>query len=183
MPLPERKTARLRWGRVSTPGACYFLTLCTQHRAPVLTSPPASDSMLAAIRSLHATDFVLHASNIMPDHVHLLFTLGTRLTLGQVMGKFKTLSRDQGLAPWRWQEDGFEHRLRPEESAEDYGFYIFMNPYRAGLRPVDRPWPWWLCPDRAQFCFPAHLCSGDTPRPEWLEKIETVAARITTGEP
>ena len=183
MPLPERQTDRLHRGRISVPGARYFLTLCTQDRTPVLTSSHASDLTFAALHTLHGTDAELLAATLMPDHVHVLFTLGERLTLGQVMGKFKTLARDQGRAAWRFQADGFEHRLRPKESAEDYGFYIFMNPYRANLRPLSQAWPWWVCPEPTRFRFFQHLTPGGTPPPEWLVEAETVAARIFTGEP
>lgn len=183
MPLPERRTARLRWGRISIPGARYFLTLCTQDRTPVLNTSPAVDSILAALHDLHTTDVDLLAATIMPDHVHLLFTLGDRLSVGQVTGKFKTLSRARGQAVWHWQQDGYEHRLRPEESAEDYGFYIFMNPYRAGLCSISQSWPWWVCPETSRFGFLQHRDSSGAPPPEWLGKIEAVAAIISTGEP
>lgn len=183
MSLPVRETARLRWGRISIPGARYFLTLCTQDRQPVLTSAPVPDSIRATLHSLHPADATVLAATIMPDHVHLLFTLGARLTLGQVMGKFKTLSRNHGFTAWHWQEDGFDHRLRPEESLEDYGFYIFMNPYRARLLPVSQAWPFWVCPEPTQFRFTAHLAPHGTPPPEWLDQVETVATRIITGEP
>ena len=183
MPLPERKTARLRWGRISVAGSRYFLTLCTKDRVPVLSSPPVCDSILAALRPVYTDDAVLLAATIMPDHVHLLFTLGSRLTLGQVMGKFKTLSRDRGFSPWHWQEDGFDHRLRAEDSTEDYGFYLFMNPYRASFLPTSQTWPWWICPDPTQFRFTAHLNPDGTPPPEWLGEVATVTARIVTGEP
>lgn len=183
MPLPERQTSRLRSGRISLPGARYFLTLCTQHRAPVLTSPPNCATLVTALQSLSDDDTVLLAATLMPDHVHLLFTLGTRLTCGQVMGKFKTLARDRGLVAWRWQENGFEHRLRPDEFVEDYGFYIFMNPYGAGLQPVAQSWPWWVCPNPAQFRFLSHVVTGCPPPPAWLGEVETVANRIATGEP
>ncbi len=133
MPLPQRKTARLRSGRVSVAGATYFVTLCTQARAAVLTQSETGAKVLETLRELHvAGDAEILAATIMTDHAHLLFTLGVRLRFGQVVAKCKTLARDCGRAAWRRQEDGFEHRLRPPESAEDYAFYIFMNPYCAG---------------------------------------------------
>jgi len=130
--MPERKTVNLRHARVSQAGARYFLTICTRNRVPVLTAPVNATRISDAFANLpSAGDFDLHAATIMPDHVHLLFTLGTRLTLGQTMAKFKNFARDLGRVPWRWLDDGFEHRLRPIELIEDYGFYFFMNPYRA----------------------------------------------------
>jgi putative transposase len=142
MPLPQRKTARLRWGRITAAGADYFATLCTHARAPILTNDTIAIRLLDALRQMHReVDIHLLAATIMPDHVHLLFTLGERLSYGRVIAKFKTLGRDQGRADWRWQKDGFEHQLRPHEKMEDYGFYVFMNPYRAGLIATCERWP------------------------------------------
>lgn len=118
----------------------------------------------------------------MPDHVHLLFTLGERLTVGQVMAKFKNLARDSGRVAWRWLDDGFEHRLRAEESAEDYAFYIFMNPYRARLILTSETWPGWQCPDHLQFRFTQHLGSDRHPPLEWLCAVEETVKRIVAGE-
>ena len=180
---PSRKTARLRWARISIPGAGYLLTICTQHREPVLTDPhqaPRIESALFELRS--AGDIDLHAATIMPDHVHLLFVLGSRLPLGRVMAKFKTLARENGSGGWRWQQDGFEHRQRPEETEEDYGFYIFMNPYRARLLSTAERWPWWVCPEPTRFMFTQHLNADGTPPIEWLDSIERVAKIVVAGE-
>lgn len=180
---PERKTPRLRYGRVSLPGARYFLTACPRQRAPVLAAPAEAARTLSAFETLHASgDIVLHAAVVMPDHAHALFTLGPRLTVGQALAKFKTLARDHGRVPWRWLDDGFEHRLRPHESAEDYAFYIFMNPYRARLVEPTTAWPWWRCPEPAMFRFTQHLGADGTPPAGWLATIETIAPRVVSGE-
>jgi putative transposase len=180
---PIRRTARLRWARISIPGAGYFLTICTRHREPVLTRPRWAGQIESALLELHAVgDIELHAATIMPDHVHLLFILGSRLPVGRVIAKFKTLAREKDFAAWRWQQDGFERRLRPEDSEEDYGFYIFMNPYRACLLSTAQRWPWWVCLEPARFLFTQHLNDDGTPPIEWLEKASDVAKRIVAGE-
>jgi REP element-mobilizing transposase RayT len=124
----------------------------------------------------------LLAATIMPDHVHLLFVLGSKLSLGQVMAKMKTQARDSGRSGWHWQDDGFEHRLRPEETAEDYAFYIFMNPYRAGLLTIEQSWPWWCCPSPTLFRFASDLSAKGTPPAAWLDHVEVTARRLVTGE-
>lgn len=182
IPRPSRKTARLRHGRVSLPGARYFLTVCTQGRAPVLTQPDNATRIMQTFRTLNDGGCALHAATIMPDHAHLLLTLGPDLTLGQTMAKFKNLARDLGRAPWHWQADGFEHRLRPHELAEDYGFYIFMNPYRARLVSTNLVWPWWFCPDLAVFQFSSHLNGPAGIPSEWLGRAEETAQRVVSGE-
>jgi REP element-mobilizing transposase RayT len=178
-----RKTSRLRFGRVSVPEAIYFITFCTKNRAPVLTLPDSGKITIAAMQSMHeACDIALIAATVMPDHVHALLTLGRRLQLGQVMRKIKTLSRNQGRALWRWQYDGFEHRVRSFESIEDYAFYIFMNPYRAGLCPLTASWPWWICPEPRQIHFMTALELNQGVPLEWLGLSDAIASKIATGD-
>lgn len=148
----------------------------------MLTRDTTAPELIASLQRLQADqDATLLAATIMPDHAHLLFTLGDRISLGRTIAKFKTLARASGRAPWRWQDDSFEHRLRTQESPEDYAFYIFMNPYEAELIPFESQWPWWLCPDLARFRFLAGLNQDGTPPREWLREIKTVKARIVTS--
>jgi putative transposase len=171
MPLPQRRTANLRWGRNSCAGSTYFLTLCMQHRAPVFANPAAAAVATKTLRVLQDVgDVEMLAGTVMPDHVHALFTLGRRLRLGQVMGKFKTLVRKQGTEAWKWQEDGFEHEVRAGDLIEDFGFYIFMNPYRAGLVGLHERWPYWFCPDPIRFFFLSLLGDKEAVPAGWIEK-------------
>ncbi|MCC5022390.1 MAG: transposase [Candidatus Synoicihabitans palmerolidicus] len=178
----QRQTSRLRLERISQAGACYFLTLCTQGRVPEFTEPAAANSIKTALESLNGDACLLHAATIMPDHVQLLFTLGSQLTISQVIGKLKILGRVRGQATWRWQANGFEHRLRTTETNEDYGFYIFMNPYRAKLLPVTQAWSGCFCPEPAIFRFMAILGPGATPPPTWLDDTKPSGENLTTGE-
>ena len=107
----------------------------------------------------------------MPDHVHILMELGRRLTIGQVVGKWKTLTGKKlighGLS---WQRDFFEHTLRPDDDQESCGFYIFMNPYKARLVGLNETWPWWKLDRPREFAFSAMMKEGGIPQSEWLAK-------------
>ena len=179
MALPQRKTARLRFGRNSRPGAAYFVTFCTKDRCPALRDPAIVVTLVDILRSAHAAnDIGVLAACIMPDHIHLLFTLGERLHLGQVIGKIKSLSRLRNGASWQWQEESFERQLRSGDSIEDYAFYCFMNPYRAGLCPLHLRWAGWFCPTPELFGFLAKL-NPDTAVPgEWIGLSVETAGRI-----
>ena len=180
MSLQKRETSRLRFGRISRSSSSYFITVCTKNRVPILTQSDIGNRLIDVLLSMHASgDIALIASTLMPDHAHLLLTLGANLSIGQVMGKFKTKSRNQGRALWRWQDDGFEHQLRNHESVEDYGFYIFMNPYRAGLCPLGQAWRWWTCPNPVHFKFLRHLEPDPEVPSAWLDLSEEIADRIT----
>lgn len=128
-----------------------------------------------------AGDWRLLAGVVMPDHVHVLFTLGERLPLDRVIAKFKSRARSAD-AVWRWQANVFEHRLRADENAEDYAFYVFMNPYQAGLADVKMPWPGWLRGAEWRWRFEDGLSAAGAPPGEWLDRVEELAGRIQIGE-
>jgi putative transposase len=177
MTLPVRHTARLRWGRCSETSARYFVTACTNKREPVLTDQGAD--ILRIIAKLHTEhDALVHAATVMPDHIHLLLTLGVRLRLGQLVAKVKSMSQKAAAHKWRWQDDFFERRVRTKESLEDYARYIFMNPYRSNLLRLDERWPWWFCPEESQFEFPALIGQGNAIPKEWIGDSERWAAHL-----
>ncbi|CAM2916468.1 transposase [Rariglobus hedericola] len=176
--LPVRQTERLRSGRVSVPGARYFITACVAGRESVLAGDAPLKRVLAGINELTlAGDWRLLAATVMPDHVHILFTLGERLPLDRVIAKLKSRARIAD-AVWRWQANVFEHRLRADEDAEDYAFYIFMNPYRAGLMAVNTRWMGWLSGADARWRFEEGLSTDGAPSVEWLDHVKDVDACI-----
>lgn len=179
MSLPDRGTQRLRDHRSSVAGARYFVTECVRSRLPVLRHWATADRARETLGELHDSgDAEISAATIMPDHVPLLFTLGPRLRLGQVLAKFKSFTRDRGRASWHWQEDGFERKLRANDPLEKIGLYIFMNPYRAGLVQPHERWPGWFCPDPLRFEFTRHL-QNDAPVPlAWIPQSAEIKASL-----
>jgi len=164
------------------PGARYFVTACVQGRETVLTGDEQLKRVGTAMNELTlAADWRLLAASIMPDHVHVLFALGERLPLDRVIAKLKTRARAVD-AVWRWQANVFEHRLRADEDAEDYAFYIFMNPYRAGLIVGNKSWPGWIRGADWLWRFEDGLSVAGTPPAEWLDLVKDVASRIQIGE-
>jgi putative transposase len=170
MPFKSRHTEDLLKGRVSVPGALYFLTWVTDRRNPLFADD--SNRVLARQNLVaidESGDGSIMAGTVMPDHIHLLLELGPRLTVSQLVAKTKaaiTRSRP-GL---KWQLNFFEHRVRTVESAEAYAFYIFMNPYVAGLCPVERTWAGWIPSLEVRWEFEGKLREGGLPQPEWVEE-------------
>lgn len=192
----RRRTSELRKGRFSVAGAMYFVTACVVHRRPLFADPQAARVVRQVLlRLIDDQDATWLAGTVMPNHFHLVFELGNRLSLDRTLAKIKGLvsrrlngSDQSSLTITRhggdlWQENAFEHCLRPREDPESYAFYTFMNPYRAGLVGLDEPWPWWVCSDSQRFRFLDALRLGGLPQPEWLEKIDEVSSKLTTGEP
>ena len=176
--FPLRKTERLRIGRVSVAGSRYFVTACVQRRERVLTANAHLKRVFSVFAELAAAgDWRLLAAGVMPDHFHVLFTLGDRLPLDRVIAKLKARGRAAD-AVWRWQANVFEHRLRADEDAEDYAFYVFMNPYQAGLIDVSVPWPGWLGGEEWRWRFEDGLSATGTPPAAWLDRATEIAGRI-----
>ena len=169
--LPTRQTADLRKGRISLAGARYFITICAQRPERRLVLPATAEAVSGILARIEKDgDATFLASTIMPDHLHLLALLTGRLSMSRMVGKLKALTepvlRVGGL---RWQENFFEHRLRPEDRAGDYARYIFLNPYRAGLIRQNEEWPWWRRSPEQGFDFLPMLDEGRFPPVAWLQ--------------
>lgn len=121
--------------------------------------------LLAAMET-HETDgdVVNECAVIMDDHLHWLFELKGRLSLGRVVAKLKT----KAVTEVCWQRDFYDHRLRPDELIELYGRYIFMNPYRAKLCSVDKLFEGTRFWRPEHFEFVRSLNGNGGPQPEWL---------------
>ena len=105
----------------------------------------------------------------MPDHVHFLITLGRRLSVGRLVAKFKSQTRQTLLHhATGWQRNFFEHRLRPDEAIEAFARYIFLNPYRGRLIGRKTEWPFWLMDTNRTFDFCQWLEAGRHPPIEWI---------------
>jgi putative transposase len=181
MPYRSRATEKLLPGRVSSPGACYFLTWCTHNRTRVLTAPTVHGTTRSAIVGLaESHDGAVLAATIMPDHVHLLLTLGTRLTVSQVVAKAKA-AVTRAHPSVEWQLNFFEHRLRATSAAESFAFYIFMNPYLAGLCRLDETWPGWVPSSQIRWSFEDKLRKGQLPHTEWLPEAERFGRTLPAG--
>jgi len=181
MPFPSRRTEALRKGRISSPGAIYFLTWCTANRVHSLAGISPQTTTRQAIANLELSENGLGlAASIMPDHVHLLLKLGSPLTVSQVIGKLKSaITRVHGEI--KWQENFFEHQLRPDDPIENYAFYIFMNPYCAGICDLERIWPGWISSGEMHWGFEVKLRVGGLSQPGWLEQAGKFGATLPRG--
>ena len=169
--LNHQGTDKLRRGRVSIPGARYFTTFWTQGRELGLSRPEVAEVLIEELRGLHcSSDIHLFSATIMPEHVHVLFELGRRLSLAQVHAKYKFKTRGLlAAAGLGWQGNYFDHRLREQVPMEQFARYIYLNPYRKQLLSVDAVWPYWVLHRPYTPEFVQHLIGGVTPPLEWLK--------------
>jgi REP element-mobilizing transposase RayT len=159
----------LRRGRWSNSGADYFLTFRTDERRRGLSDSEPAAAIFTEAHKLAAEEiWRLRTAVIMPDHLHLLVTLGTSSELSAAVRLFKgrlaPALRREGL---RWQHAYYDHRMRPEEDLLPVFLYIFLNPYRADLAQPRQTWPGYFCSEEDWRWF-GELTGASCPFPEWL---------------
>jgi putative transposase len=119
----------LRRGRWSVPGANYFVTVCLEPRASRLL-PCIGQTLLAEAQVMtNEAVWTTRCFTVMPDHFHVLFTLGRTRTLSQCIARLKV--RTQPLLAAQdasWQDNFYDHQLRPADSDETTLRYIWLNP-------------------------------------------------------
>jgi putative transposase len=151
-PQHRRRPIRLYGYDYTTDGA-YFVTICVQHRLPLLgvirdavVHPSAAGDMVescwtqlpAQYPTVRLSTFV-----VMPNHLHGIILLDTdgehAIGLGAVVGAFKsrtTVAYIQGVKagrypPFRkrlWQRDYYDRVIRNEREFEAVSAYIVNNP-------------------------------------------------------
>ena len=183
-PIPSRKAPNLPKGRVSIPNARYFLTINTKGRKPGLNTPKISEQIKRALRELHASrEIELFCGTIMPDHIHLVIRLGRKLSLPQVVRKFKFLTTQYlRIANLMWQHNYFDHYVRLKESLESYALYVFLNPYRKELISLDDSWQGWFLHREFRPKFLESLSDGEYPHKEWLKNAKNLEDTISAGK-
>ncbi len=175
----DRKTDQLVGSRFSYVGCFYFLTLCTTNREKTLCVPETVTVMNEQLRSQSEDgDFSLLMGVFMPDHIHLLVELGNRLPLSSVVGKFKTKTKQMLPNKLRWQRNYFEHRLKEKDRLEAFGFYVFMNPYRAELVKCSEVWKHFICNRPEYFSFMEKRMGNGCPQDAWLSFDEGISTEV-----
>ena len=86
---------------------------------------------------------------VMPDHVHLLFTLNSDYTLSKVMQGVKGVSSrlvniHRGVTRINWIDESYDRIMRDKQELENVVRYIEQNPYKAGLvKEGNAPYPFY----------------------------------------
>ena len=134
---PPRIPVRLRWDQ----SVIYFVTICVEHRKPVLANTAAFAAFKTAASKL--CEWTILAAVLMPDHLHFIAApMNDReAKVGNVSAAIKRWMRQELRAPWKWQRGSFDRLLRSAESLHDKWLYVEENPVRAGLVERWEDWP------------------------------------------
>jgi len=89
----------------------------------------------------------LHDFVVMPDHVHLLLTVGSEMTVERVMQFIKggfsyRLKKEFGYSGEVWQRGFSEVRVQDKQSFLRHREYIMQNPVKAGLADSPEEFPY-----------------------------------------
>ena len=168
---PEKGHAALRHGRWTNAGADYFLTICTEAKGAGLTEPLVAEGILQEMHAMEADDcWFVRCATIMPDHVHLLLTLGPRLALGRSIQRLKAKTAAcLRLCELQWERGFFDRQMRPDDDSLAVFLYIYLNPYRGGLIARTEKWAHYYCGLKDWEWFESYL-DQDLPPPEWIQR-------------
>ncbi len=128
----------------------FFVTTKTSMGRALLQSERNGTLLIEVLRSyVAARKFRLHDFVVMPDHVHLLITVRSDMTIERAMQFIKggfsyQLKKRFGYPGEVWQRGFSEVRVEDRQSFLQHREYIAQNPVKAGL--VDSP-------ERFPYCF------------------------------
>ncbi len=132
----------LRWAvkptRMMSPPGTYFVTFITWQRRRLFIVDPYVRLFLKTLYGYRRKQrFQLHAFVLMPEHVHLLLTPASDLTVERAIQLVKGgYSRAFGLEFRRgevWQRGFTDHRIRDAEDFARHRDYIHQNPVKRRL--------------------------------------------------
>ncbi|HRK22775.1 MAG TPA: transposase [Fimbriimonadaceae bacterium] len=99
------------------------------------------------LRHHHQSLFVLHDWVVMPNHVHVLLTPASGITLERIVHACKSftskeIQRHFSLGGRLWQEDYLDRYIRDDRHFEGVSNYIRHNPVKAKLVQDASLWPY-----------------------------------------
>lgn len=124
---------------ILSPSRTFFATTGTSMGRRLLQSERNAGLLVEVLRSLVTElKFELHDFVIMPDHLHLLLTVGDGMTIEKAMqlikGRFSyRLSHEFGYKGEVWHRGFTETQVMNRASFERHREYIAQNPVRAEL--------------------------------------------------
>ena len=126
----------------------FFATTKTIQGCGLLQSERNATLMIDVLRGYVKTGkFHLHDFVIMPNHLHLLLTVGEGMTIEKAMQFIKggfsyRLRKEYGYLGEVWQRGFSESRVEDRESFLKHREYIAANPVKAGLVESAEAYPY-----------------------------------------
>lgn len=144
----------VQYRRNLLPGGTYFFTVALHDRTTNWLISHV-DLLRRSVAEVQARrPFAIDAAVILPDHLHMIWTLPPQDTdfawrWGEIKRRFVQslastgflIERDNNGKTRLWQRRFWEHTIRDEQDFANHVDYIHINPVKHGLvtRPTD--WP------------------------------------------
>jgi len=140
--------SNLRIGRYSQHERIYSITFTTFHRQQVLDFYVGRVFVKTLHQSKILKDHKLLCWIVMPDHVHILLSLGANESLSIFIQRLKSesskaIKRKIQMDSPVWAKGFFDRALRREDDVTSMARYIVANPIRAGLIKSVRYYSLW----------------------------------------
>ena len=124
--------------RLISPPGTYFVTFSTFQRRRFFVVESYARLFLKTLYGYRRQGrFKLHAFVLMPDHVHLLITPASDVTLERAMqfikGGYSHAVGQQISRREIWQKGFTDHRIRDTDDFAGHRLYIHQNPVMAKL--------------------------------------------------
>jgi putative transposase len=126
----------------------FFVTTKTSMGRALLQSERNANLLIDVLRScVVAKKFVVHDFVVMPDHLHVLITVDSEMSIERAMQFIKggfsyRLGKELGHRGEVWQRGFSEVRVEDRESFLKHREYIAQNPVRAGLSETPEIYPY-----------------------------------------
>ena len=150
-----------RFRRVSIAGGCYFFTVVSYRRRPILCGDTVRHALRRAIEEVRVKrPFSIDAWVLLPDHLHCIWTLPQgdadysnrwmmikRLVSIACRDDCRRIdwigqSRQQHRESTMWQRRFWEHHIRDDEDLSRHLDYVHFNPVKHGLVSNAADWPY-----------------------------------------
>lgn len=126
-------------------GRTFFVTTVTHARRPWFQVERHAALMLDVMaRYERQRAFAMHAFVIMPDHLHLLLTPATDISLERAIQRLKggySFCVRTWLRGALWQPSFMSHRVNDARDFHAHLRYIHLNPVRRGLCTTAADYP------------------------------------------
>ena len=147
--------------RADVPGAMYFFTVVTYHRAEFLTTDIARKCLRESFREVRKKlPFSVEAIVLLPNHLHTLWRLPpddadfssrwqriktgftTRYLKHAAESSRPSVSRSTKRERGVWQRRYWEHLIRDDGDLQRHFDYIHYNPVKHGYVKCPIDWRW-----------------------------------------
>jgi putative transposase len=131
--------------RYQQTGNLHFITFSCYHRLPHLAPSEAKDIVQRVLeRTRRSHGFFVTAYVLMPEHIHLLISEPSKVTLATSLRVFKAESSKllKGTLEHFWQPRYFDFNVFSETKHVEKVRYIHRNPVTRGLVPKPEDYLW-----------------------------------------